>query len=70
MRPFPKTGYTPPAKADARNFPLEKAQAIVPFPASYKTDISAIPVFDQQHIPDCVENAVTLIKKWHIKPNK
>ncbi len=64
---FSKTGYRPPVKADPRNFPLEKAQAIVPFPASYKTDISALPVFDQYQIPDCVENSITLIKKWHIK---
>ncbi len=67
IQPFPKTGYTPPSKPDSRNFSLEKAQAVAPFPPSFKADISAIPIFDQQQIPDCVENAVTYVKKYHIK---
>ncbi len=66
-RSFGTTGYTPPPVADPRNFPLEKAQAVVPFPISYKTDISALGVYDQSKVPDCVENAVTFVKRWHIK---
>lgn len=66
-RAFPKTGYTPPPVIDRRNFPLEKAQAIAPFPPAYKTDISALGVYDQSKIPDCVENAVTFVKRYHIK---
>ncbi len=66
-RPFGVTGYTPPKRPDVRNFPLEKAQAIAPFPASYKADISTLGVFDQSKIPDCVENAITFVKKYHIK---
>lgn len=63
--PFDSTGYMPPKVVDKRNFILEKAQAVAPFPASYKTDISMIPVFDQKKIPDCVENSITFVKKYH-----
>ncbi len=66
---FGNTGYTPPPVADKRNFLLEKAQPVQPFPASYKTDISALPIFDQQKIPDCVENAITYVKKYHESKN-
>lgn len=65
MNPFPKSGYEIPLKPDSRNFPLEKAQAPQPFPETYMTDISHIDVFNQLKIPDCVENAVTFIKKYH-----
>ncbi len=68
-RPFPETGYRPPTKADSRNFPLEKAQAVAPFPPSYKTDISGVPVYDQMEVPDCVENTLTFIKRYHILKN-
>lgn len=66
-RAFGKTGYAPPSKSDIRNFSLEKAQAVAPFPVSYKTDISALGVYDQSKIPDCVENAITFVKRYHIK---
>ncbi len=69
IRPLTNTGYTPPSVPDPRNFPLEKAQAVVPFPTSFKADISGVPVFDQQHIPDCVENAITFVKKYHTLKN-
>lgn len=64
-RPFSNTGYKPPTKADPRNFDLAKAQAIAPFPPAYKTDISALPIFNQQKLSDCVENGITYIKKYH-----
>lgn len=63
--PLSRLGYEWPLKKDPRNFPLEKAQAPQPFPETYVTDISHIPVFFQAQIPDCVENAVTFIKKYH-----
>lgn len=65
-KPFPPTGYTPPQQADLRNFILEKAQPVQPYPSSYKTDLTALGVYNQQSIPDCVENAVTLVKRYHI----
>ncbi len=68
-RSFGTTGYTPPTVVDERNFPLEKAQAVVPFPPSYKTDISALGIYDQSKIPDCVENAITFVKKYHTYKN-
>jgi hypothetical protein len=64
-QPLVKTGYQPPTTIDPRNFIYEKAIAPAPFPPSYKTDISAIPVFMQSKVPDCVENAVTFVKKYH-----
>ncbi len=39
------------------------------FPASFKADISGIPVYDQQKVPDCVENAITFVKKYHLLKN-
>lgn len=63
--PFIKSGYIPPVLTDNRNFIYEKAVGTSPFPIAYKTDISAIPIFDQDKIPDCVENAVTFVKKYH-----
>lgn len=69
MRPFGTTGYVPPLVADPRNFPLEKAQGIAPFPTSFKADIAAVPVFHQEQIPDCVENAITFVKKYHTFKN-
>lgn len=64
---FLNTGYKPPKKEeiDSRNFSLEKAQAPVPFPTSYKTDLSALPILMQAKLPDCVENAVVEVKKYH-----
>lgn len=64
-QPFGNTGYLPPINPDKRNFSLESAQAIAPFPANFQTDISNIPVFNQYKIPDCVENAVTFIRMAH-----
>lgn len=64
-RPFLNTGYRPPIASDKRNFTLEKTQPIQPFPAMFITDITKIPVFMQEQIPDCVENAVTFVKKFH-----
>lgn len=59
------TGYRPPKAPDPRNFVLEKAQPVLPFPASYKTDLSALGVYDQEKIPDCVENAITKARQYH-----
>jgi hypothetical protein len=64
-KPFLGTGYKPPAVIDPRNFVLEKAQAPVPYPASFKTDLSALPILMQEQIPDCVENSVVEVKKFH-----
>lgn len=67
MTPFPfsNTGYKPPVAKDPRNYKLESAQPAQPFPVSYKTDLSAIPVFQQWQLPDCVENAITFLKEYH-----
>ena len=65
-RPIINTGYSPPSKVDSRNFILEKAQPVQPFPATFKTDLIAIGVYDQGSIPDCVENSITKIKQYHI----
>lgn len=62
---FTQTGYRPPEKKDPRNFDLAKAQPISPLPPAYKTDISALPIFNQQKLSDCVENGITYIKKYH-----
>lgn len=64
---FTNTGYRPPKKSeiDPRNFSLEKAQAPAPFPAVYMTDISALPVMMQGELPDCVENSIIEVKKFH-----
>lgn len=59
-----QTGYKPPLQKDPRNFPLEKAQAVVPTPPSYKTDLTGMPVFMQYQQPDCVENGVTYAKEY------
>lgn len=61
------TGYLPPKaeEIDSRNFVLEKSQPMQPFPAEYKTDISAMWVYMQAKIPDCVENGVTYLKVYH-----
>ena len=65
MKPFPKsTGYRAPVAPDPRNFILEKAQPVAPFPVSYKTDLTALGVYDQYQIPDCVENGITLAKRY------
>lgn len=68
MNPHPliNTGYKPPVAPDSRNYILEKAQPVQPFPPSYKTDISALDVYMQEQIPDCVENAVTKIHQYYI----
>lgn len=58
------TGYKPPLQKDPRNFPLEKAQPVVPFPTSFKTDLTGMPVFMQSEQPDCVENGVTYVKTY------
>jgi hypothetical protein len=36
----------------------------------YKTDLSAMPIFMQSQIPDCVENGVTYVKEYHDFKNK
>lgn len=61
------TGYRPPkpGEVDPRNFILEKSQPVQPFPSEYKTDISAMWVYMQAKIPDCVENGVTYLKVFH-----
>jgi hypothetical protein len=72
MKPFAfgKTGYVPPKVVDPRNFILETAQPPVSYPPSYKTDLTALPIFNQLQIPDCVENAVVEVKKFHDLKNK
>lgn len=64
-KPFPTTGYRPPEVVDPRNYVLEKAQPIQPFPSSYKTDLTKVGVYDQMQIPDCVENGITKAKQYH-----
>lgn len=63
--PFPTTGYQPPVETDSRNYILEKAQPVQPFPVAYKTDLTALGVYNQMQIPDCVENGVTLVKRYY-----
>ena len=72
MKPFAfgKTGYAPPKVVDQRNFLLESVQPPAPFPVSFKTDLSALPIMMQDQIPDCVENAVIEVKKFHDFKNK
>lgn len=64
---FQNTGYVPPKpqEIDPRNFPLEQTQAPVAYPASFKTDLSSLPIMMQDQIPDCVENGVIEVKKFH-----
>lgn len=64
-KPLLNTGYRPPDIPDVRNFVLEKAQPIAPFPTSFKTDLTQLGVYHQHDISDCVENGITLVKRYH-----
>lgn len=66
--PFPNSGYRPllPHEVDERNFPLEKAQPVVPFPESYKTDLSPLPHLFQGQRSACVEHAITKAVMYYI----
>lgn len=66
--PFGNTGYKllPP---DPRNFVYEKAFPIVSYPPEYKSDLSALGVYNQEQIPDCVENAITLAHRYYLNKN-
>lgn len=65
--PFPlsNSGYLPPVKTDKRNFLLEGSQPLQAFPPSKMTDVSHIPVYNQLHLSDCVENAISTVKMFH-----
>ncbi len=65
MMPFQNTGYKPPVTPDPRNYILEKAQPVQPFPDSYKTDLGLLGVYMQGKISDCVENGITLVKRYY-----
>ena len=54
--------YAPP---DPRDYVYEKAVPVTGCPPSYMTDISAVGVYFQGTVPDCVENAVTKVKQFH-----
>lgn len=64
--PMNNSGYIPSATYPTNTIYLEDIQSPLSTPASVITSISAIPIFMQAKIPDCVENGVTFLKKWHI----